>query len=156
MKHVIEKMSQAQKEQYFGFLQVKTDISRAMDNPVFLAFNCPAVETNINNTIKALDYQLKLCQFDALVTVHAPETVTDDESTLMRDCKMKVLQYISATETTLVDADIYCKPRVPDDAPDYKHPGWCEYLIVLEFEAGNKLVIGAVQRTKGATTEFHS
>lgn len=51
---------------------------------------------------------------------------------------------------------VFCAARIPDDAPPYKNPQWLEYSISISYEDGGKLFIGAIQRTKGATVEFHS
>lgn len=53
-------------------------------------------------------------------------------------------------------ARIVCEERVPAEAPAYKHPGWCEYLLYIEFTTGGSLTIGCLQRTIGAEIEFHS
>lgn len=53
-------------------------------------------------------------------------------------------------------ARIVCQARVPESAFEWKHPGWCEYLMHLEFISGGALTIGCVQRKVGAEIEFHS
>jgi hypothetical protein len=57
---------------------------------------------------------------------------------------------------TFDTAEIYCEPRVPDTAPDYKFPGRLEYLLVINYRENHKIVIGMLQREKGAEVEFHS
>ena len=55
--------------------------------------------------------------------------------------------------------EIYCKVRVPDDAPDYKHPGWLEYFITFYKKDEHQepsFFICMVQRNKNAEFEFHS
>ena len=56
----------------------------------------------------------------------------------------------------LKKANLFLSPRVPADAPPHKHPGWCEYLMVLTFESGCRLTVGVIQRQPGANIEFHS
>lgn len=51
---------------------------------------------------------------------------------------------------------VFCSARIPDDAPDYKHPQWIEYGISISYEDGGKLFIGAIQRKRGAEVEFHT
>jgi hypothetical protein len=51
---------------------------------------------------------------------------------------------------------IYVSPRVPDDAPIWRNPGWLEYGINIEWNTGGRLYIGAIQRTRGAPIEYHS
>jgi hypothetical protein len=58
---------------------------------------------------------------------------------------------INARETK-----IYVSPRVPDDAPIWRNPGWLEYGINVEYVDGGRLFIGAIQRAKGAPIEYHT
>lgn len=51
---------------------------------------------------------------------------------------------------------IYPMPRVPLDAEPYKHPGWLEWGIHIDYTSGGRLYIGAIQRTIGAAYEFHT
>lgn len=52
--------------------------------------------------------------------------------------------------------DIYVQPRVPLDAPDYKHPGWLEYIVRFTYETGGGLTVGLIQRRPGEAFESHS
>jgi hypothetical protein len=54
------------------------------------------------------------------------------------------------------EINVFINPRVPDDAEPYKNPQWLEYYVQIIYHSGAKLSIGAIQRTKGAKTEFHS
>lgn len=56
----------------------------------------------------------------------------------------------------LKKVNLFLSPRIPADAPPHKHPGWCEYLMVLTFESGCRLTVGVIQRQPGANIEFHS
>lgn len=73
------------------------------------------------------------------------------EDRLLFDVLKRVRNYEQAQEV-----NIYVQPRVPADAPAYKHPGWLEYIVRVDFADGGKLTIGAIQRTSDAATEFHS
>lgn len=53
-------------------------------------------------------------------------------------------------------ADIFVSPRVPEDAPEWRSPGWLEYGIRYEYESGSKLFVGMIQRRPGEPFEFHS
>ena len=52
--------------------------------------------------------------------------------------------------------DIYPQERVPEDAPAYKHPGWLEWMVRIQYHSGGALSIGCIQRNVGAAFEFHS
>ena len=52
--------------------------------------------------------------------------------------------------------DIFVSPRVPEDAPEWKHPGRLEYGLVFEYSTGGKMHIGMLQRTPDQPFEFHS
>lgn len=52
--------------------------------------------------------------------------------------------------------DIFVSPRVPEDAPDWKHPGRLEYGLAFEYSTGGKMYIGMLQRHLGESYEFHS
>lgn len=34
--------------------------------------------------------------------------------------------------------------------------GWLEYVVIVQYTAGHKLVVGVIQRTPGADIECHS
>lgn len=67
-----------------------------------------------------------------------------------------ILQAVMRARMDECDADIYVAPRVPADAPEYKHPGWLEYIIVLTYGSGRKFTVGMIQRKSGEPFEFHS
>ena len=71
---------------------------------------------------------------------------------MMKACFSKVVDH----QGSLIEAIIVCDDRVPDDAPDYKHPGWLEFSLQMKYEGGHNLYMGAIQRTKDANIEFHS
>ena len=52
--------------------------------------------------------------------------------------------------------DIFVSPRVPEDAPDWKHPGRLEYGLAFEYESGSTLYVGMIQRTPDQPFKFHS
>lgn len=56
----------------------------------------------------------------------------------------------------LSSAKVFVQPRVPLDAPEYKSPGWLEYVLRLVFDSGSVMTIGMIQRRPGAKFEFHS
>lgn len=56
----------------------------------------------------------------------------------------------------LARATIFVQPRVPLDAPDYKHPGWLEYILKLTYDTACTMTIGMIQRRPGEPFEFHS
>lgn len=87
---------------------------------------------------------LQSCQ----VHIHQAEQAEDR---LLQDVLQRVRRYEGASEV-----NIHVQPRVPEDAPAHKHPGWLEYLVIVEFHNGSKLTVGAIQRTMQASTEFHS
>ena len=64
----------------------------------------------------------------------------------------KALQHLQ--QATLID--VYPQERVPANAPAYKHPGWLEWIIRIQYVGGGSLTIGCIQRTIGAKVEFHS
>lgn len=63
----------------------------------------------------------------------------------------KCQQYDNADAFTII-----CQDRVPADAPPYKHPGWLEYRIVINWGDGHSLCIGMIQRNIDEQFEFHS
>lgn len=87
-----------------------------------------------------------------MTTIHI-ENVEDAEPKMLQDVLTMLAHHVGANTLSI---NIQVTPRVPDDAPAYKHPGWCEYLCMVQYRQGSRLVIGAIQRTKGAQTEFHS
>ena len=54
-------------------------------------------------------------------------------------------------------AVIYVEARVPMDAPEHKHPGWCEYACgIYRSEGTIPMRLGVIQRKPGAEIEVHS
>ena len=91
---------------------------------------------------------------DTVITIHKPLTGEVDKP-MLAACLERCANY-----TNLITADIYTCERVPDSEPDYKHPGWLEFTMVLifrhEIEATSGLTLGCIQRDKGEQFEFHS
>lgn len=87
---------------------------------------------------------------DTLITIRNVEVA---EPKMLHDVLSKMGHHISENTVAI---EIIVSPRVPDDAPEYKHPGWCEYLCHIRYANQGRLTIGAIQRTKDAQTEFHS
>lgn len=85
-----------------------------------------------------------------MTTIHIHQAELAEDR-LLFDVLQRVRQYQNAREV-----NVHVQARVPADAPAYKHPGWLEYLVVVDFEDGGKLTVGAIQRTVDAATEFHS
>lgn len=56
----------------------------------------------------------------------------------------------------LASAKIFVQPRVPLDAPEWKSPGWLEYILRLTYESAHTITIGMIQRRPGGKFEFHS
>ena len=52
--------------------------------------------------------------------------------------------------------DIFVNSRIPDNAPDWKYPGWLEYGLKFEYETGGQMFVAMIQRKRGASYEFHS
>lgn len=76
----------------------------------------------------------------------------DGEADAVARALVKANQYLPTANTIR----ILCAPRVPADAPAYKHPGWLEYPIQIRFDNGSKLFLAMIQRTIDAEFEFHS
>lgn len=76
----------------------------------------------------------------------------DGEPEAISRALLKANQYVQTASTI----KIYCSTRVPADAPAYKHPGWLEYGIQIDFENGSKLFVAMIQRTIDSEFEFHS
>jgi hypothetical protein len=75
------------------------------------------------------------------------------EPAMLHDVITNMARHVSENVVTI---EIIVSPRVPADAPAYKHPGWCEYLCHIRYANQGRLTIGAIQRQDGAATEFHS
>ena len=56
----------------------------------------------------------------------------------------------------VIYAEIFVQERVPLDAPDWKHPGWIEYITRIDYEPGGSMTLGILQRKPGAEIECHS
>lgn len=81
------------------------------------------------------------------ITLHNFEDV---ELPFLNDVLERVAQH-----QHVATADIYINPRIKN--PHRSNPlGWIEYLVVLRYEDGGKLTIGAIQRGFNQPTEFHS
>lgn len=53
-------------------------------------------------------------------------------------------------------ATVFVNPRVPLDAPEWKQPGWLEYLIKFKYSEGGSMTVAMIQRKPGGRYEFHS
>lgn len=53
-------------------------------------------------------------------------------------------------------AKVFVQPRVPLDAPEWKHPGWLEYILRITYDTACSMTIGMIQRRPGEPYEFHS
>lgn len=87
---------------------------------------------------------------DTLITIR---NVEQAEPEMLLDVLSHLGNYIDANTIAI---EVNVNARVPDDAPEYKHPGWCEYLCHIRYVTQRRLTIGAIQRKRGAQTEFHS
>lgn len=61
-----------------------------------------------------------------------------------------------ATDYATMSVTVDVNPRVPETAPVYRHPGWCEYGITFRYAFAQPMFIMAIQRTPDSETEFHS
>ena len=52
--------------------------------------------------------------------------------------------------------DIFVSPRVPENAPEWKHPEWLEYGLKFEYSTGGQMFVAMIQRTPDQPFEFHS
>jgi len=73
----------------------------------------------------------------------------------------RALHYAMGDRAAVVK--IHCnertKPRYHDHTGSrvcYDEGGWLEYTVVVEWFGGGRFVLGAIQRTVGAASEFHS
>lgn len=82
------------------------------------------------------------------VTLHYVECLQHDDMGLLNDCLTRVKQH-----QHVLEVDLYLNER---GKPDSGSPGWCEYLMRIQYEGGGSLTIGCIQRELGARTEFHS
>ena len=57
---------------------------------------------------------------------------------------------------TVKKVEIFVNSRIPDDAPDWKYPGWLEYGLKFEYDTGGTMYVAMIQRKRGASYEFHS
>lgn len=87
------------------------------------------------------------------ITIHDAEAI-GNEKEFFRDVMARVAWQCSSEQD--VKVDIYANPRVPDDAPEHRYPGWLEWLIRYTWAAGYSITVGAIQRTKTSSVEFHS
>ena len=76
----------------------------------------------------------------------------DAEAFAIESALKKANQYIP----TANQIQIFCKPRIANDAPAYKQPGWLEYGIHIRFDNGSVLFLAMIQRSINAEFEFHS
>lgn len=53
-------------------------------------------------------------------------------------------------------AKIFIMPRIPVDAPDYKHPGWLEMGVLFTYSTGGQMYVAIIQRKPGEPYECHS
>lgn len=82
------------------------------------------------------------------ITIHSSE-IAEPEALI------KAVERVNRWGETGV-AEIFCRPRVALDAPEYNMPGWLEYHIMIHMPNNRKYVIGMIQRSPGAEYEFHS
>lgn len=94
------------------------------------------------------------------IDIHASVNSPDEFASLMTEteAQAKAHAHIERMDNgRLYQVDIFMQPRIPLDAPEYKHPGWLEWLLVYRWEGSDsKLTVGMIQRQPGAEFEFHS
>lgn len=54
------------------------------------------------------------------------------------------------------EINIYPQERIPLDAPDWKHPGYLEWVLRVKYRSGSEMTVGCIQRKPGDIYEFHS
>jgi hypothetical protein len=52
--------------------------------------------------------------------------------------------------------DVYPQERIPLDAPNWKSPGWLEWIVRVLYVGGGSLTIGCIQRGPGLEFESHT
>jgi hypothetical protein len=52
--------------------------------------------------------------------------------------------------------DVYPQERTPADAPAWKSPGWCEWIIRIQYRSGGGMQIALIQRAIDGPYETHS
>ena len=68
----------------------------------------------------------------------------------------KAMQVATRYAATAKSVNIYPQLRSPADAPDYRHPGWLEWMVVVDSYENSRLTIGIIQRSIGAEFETHT
>lgn len=74
-----------------------------------------------------------------------------EEDHLLFDACLKKAEQYFPSEVTL-----FLGSRVPLDDLPYKHPGWLEYGMRVDFTSTRGLYLGCIQRSPGEAAEFHS
>ena len=79
------------------------------------------------------------------VTIKNLEAVGNDAEAvgLLQACVARMAQY-----NRLENATLYVNERNKE--------GWLEYFMVMQYDDGGKLTVGALQRNTGMQFEFHS
>lgn len=103
------------------------------------------------------------------ITVNFPACLRADEIPQLK--AEDVAHFVATFNRALLFADnaraksvtIYCtdrtQPRYSDQNGErvfYDHGGWLEHGVIVEWVEGGRFVMGAIQRTVGAPSEFHS
>lgn len=70
------------------------------------------------------------------------------EPTMLAACIERCKRWGGEGSTLDVQHEIICNKRT--------RGGWLEYMLILKYESGQKLVVGAIQRTPTGEIEFHS
>lgn len=102
------------------------------------------------------------------VTIHYPQSIEDGNPYYIppEDQPHFMATFNRATilstggGTTPTEAHIHLgqrtKPKTDSEGKVYDEGGWLEHIIVLKYLSGRQMVIGAIQRTVGAHSEFHT
>lgn len=70
---------------------------------------------------------------------------------------LAVMRRVARLASSAEAIDIYPQERVPDDAPPYKHPGSCEWMMRVTYvHSTYAITIGCLQRSPTSEVEFHS
>lgn len=82
--------------------------------------------------------------------------VEQAEPEMLADVLARIPREVIVAEYAPLSVAVDVNPRVPADAPVYKHPGWCEYGITFRYAFAQPMFLMAIQRTPESETEFHS
>lgn len=101
------------------------------------------------------------------ILIHYPETAdgkpyqvsADDQAHFLATFN-RALAWTNGGDSEVRNVEIYIRDRtkqkVAAGGQVYDEGGWLEHAIVVNYPNNRRMVIGAIQRTVGADSEFHS